>query len=78
MYTFLPARNVSAALRFTNKDKSYFRLLEKKKNGKRIKEMPSVILVPVAKTLTDYFSTVIPTCCSLGQLVTTYCYYYYS
>ena len=52
MYPFLPARNVSAALHFTNKYKSYFRLLEKKTNGKRIKEMPSVILVPVGKTLT--------------------------
>ena len=52
MYPFLPARNVSAALHFTNKYKSYFRLLEKKKkNGKRIKETPSVILVPVGKTL---------------------------
>lgn len=30
MYTFLPARNVSAALHFTNKYKSYLRLLEKK------------------------------------------------
>ena len=31
MYPFLPARNVSAAIHFTNKYKSYFRLLEKKK-----------------------------------------------
>ena len=30
MNTFLPARNVSAALHFTNKYKSYLRLLEKK------------------------------------------------
>ena len=73
MYPFLPDRNMSAALRFTNKYKSYFRLLEKKKNGKRIKEMPSVILVPVGKTLTDYYSAVIPTRCSLGQMVSTYC-----
>lgn len=77
MYPFLPDRNMSAALRFTNKYKSYFRLLEKK-NGKRIKEMPSVILVPVGKTLTDYYSAVIPTCCSLGQMVSTYCSYYHS
>lgn len=78
MYTFLPARNVSAALHFTNKYNSYLRLLEKKKNGKRIKEMPSVILVPVGKTLTDYYSAVIPACCSLGQMVSTYCSYYHS
>ena len=54
MYPFLPARNVSTALHFTNKHKSYFRRLKrkKKKNGKRIKEMPSVILVPVGKALT--------------------------
>ena len=77
MYPFLPDRNMSAALRFTNKYLSYFRLLEKKK-GKRIKEMPSVILVPVGKTLTDYYSAVIPTCCFLGQMVSTYCSYYHS
>ena len=55
MYLFLPARNVSATLHFTNKHKSYFRLLEKKYiyiYGQRIKEMPSVILVPLGKTLT--------------------------
>ena len=38
MYTFLPARNVSAALSFTNKDKSYFRLLEKKKTENELKK----------------------------------------
>lgn len=33
MYPFLPDRNMSAALRFTNKYESYFRLLEKKKEN---------------------------------------------
>lgn len=39
MYPFLPARNVSTALHFTNKHKSYFRRLERKKKKRTENEL---------------------------------------
>lgn len=51
MYTFLPARNVSAALHFTNKYKSYLRLLEKKKTENELKKSQVSSLFRLEKLL---------------------------
>lgn len=51
MYPFLPDRNMPAALRFTNKYKSYFRLLEKKKTENELKKCQVSSLFRLEKLL---------------------------
>ena len=51
MYPFLPDRNMSAALRFTKKYKSYFRLLEKKKTENELKKCQVSSLFRLGKLL---------------------------